>query len=256
MQNRYSGNFLIQTAGHSDSFAISEAFLQRIEQLYPSFRLMDKASSFFFIFDFVKAKYLYVSESIASILGYTAEEWKERGVDFAFSIVHHEDVNRLMACHKTMFDLYYATPIEERKDMRYGYEVRVVSKDGRVVWLLQQGVFLEIDVDGRPVISFDVLSDLTHYKKNNVLTLSLSKADGSSPQVVYFPLQARVSFSKREIEILHMLERTMTSKAIAETLCISQHTVDTHRRNMIKKANVRDTSQLVSFARDNGLINI
>lgn len=254
MPERYTGDFLIGLSGQSDSFTVSDQFLNKLNELYPSFQLLDKSSTFFYLFDFVKAKYLYVSDSISAILGYGAEEWKTKGVDFAFSIVLEDDVDRLKRCHKTLFEIYYATPIDGRKGLRYGFEARVRHKDGRVIWLLQQGVFIEIDEQGRPVVSFDVLSDVTSYKRNNIMTLTISHPENPTPQVLYFPLKGNVNFSSREIELLPLLHQGLTSKEIAAQLKISQHTVDTHRRNMIRKADVRDTAHLLSFAWENGLI--
>jgi len=41
--------------------------------------------------------------------------------------------------------------------------------------------------------------------------------------------------SQREYEIKQLVEQGKTSKEIGEILFISKHTVDTHRRNILKK---------------------
>ncbi|MCT4640100.1 MAG: helix-turn-helix transcriptional regulator [Bacteroidales bacterium] len=51
--------------------------------------------------------------------------------------------------------------------------------------------------------------------------------------------------SKREREIYDMLCRGMSSIQISETLYISKHTVDTHRRRIIKKLNILSTTSLI-----------
>ncbi|MEX0987369.1 MAG: response regulator transcription factor [Bacteroidales bacterium] len=50
--------------------------------------------------------------------------------------------------------------------------------------------------------------------------------------------------SPREREILDLLIQCNTSKEIAEKLFISKNTVDTHRRNMLKKLGLRNTGEL------------
>jgi DNA-binding NarL/FixJ family response regulator len=59
--------------------------------------------------------------------------------------------------------------------------------------------------------------------------------------------------SKREIEIINLIAEELTTQEIAEKLFISPHTVDTHRKNLLAKLNVRNTAGLVKFALQNHL---
>jgi serine phosphatase RsbU (regulator of sigma subunit)/DNA-binding CsgD family transcriptional regulator len=61
-------------------------------------------------------------------------------------------------------------------------------------------------------------------------------------------------FSTRELEILQLLKDGYISKLIADKLFISIHTVDTHRRRMLKKANVSNTTELINFCEQNNFI--
>jgi DNA-binding CsgD family transcriptional regulator len=61
-------------------------------------------------------------------------------------------------------------------------------------------------------------------------------------------------FSTRELEILQLLKDGLISKLIADKLFISIHTVDTHRRRMLKKANVTNTTELINFCELNNFI--
>jgi len=59
-----------------------------------------------------------------------------------------------------------------------------------------------------------------------------------------------VVLSKRENEILSLISTGKTSKQIAEILFIAKTTVDTHRKNMIRKLNLNGASELVKYAVD------
>ena len=61
-------------------------------------------------------------------------------------------------------------------------------------------------------------------------------------------------FSEREIEIIKLIAEYKTSKQIAEKLYISKNTVDTHRRNILEKAGLHKTAELIVFAIENGII--
>ncbi len=59
--------------------------------------------------------------------------------------------------------------------------------------------------------------------------------------------------SARELEIIKHIAQGCTNKEIAIQIDISDRTVETHRRNIIKKLNVKNTAELVSYSLKNGL---
>ncbi|MGQ7720069.1 response regulator transcription factor [Melioribacter sp. OK-6-Me] len=62
--------------------------------------------------------------------------------------------------------------------------------------------------------------------------------------------------SKREYEILRLIAEGMNNKEIGRLLYISEFTVLTHRRNIMRKLNVKSTPQLIIESIRKGLISI
>jgi two-component system response regulator NreC len=58
----------------------------------------------------------------------------------------------------------------------------------------------------------------------------------------------KIILSNREKEILQLIANGKTSKEISKNLCIAKTTVDTHRKNMIRKLNLATGSDLIKFA--------
>jgi two-component system nitrate/nitrite response regulator NarL len=58
--------------------------------------------------------------------------------------------------------------------------------------------------------------------------------------------------TKREQEILRLLAKALTTSEIAEKLFLSTHTIDTHRKNLLSKLNLKNTPALVKYAIENG----
>lgn len=54
--------------------------------------------------------------------------------------------------------------------------------------------------------------------------------------------------SDREIEILTLLSTGLNSKAIANSLYLSEHTIKTHRKNLMRKYNMKSSSELIALA--------
>lgn len=57
----------------------------------------------------------------------------------------------------------------------------------------------------------------------------------------------KLLLSERELEITSLVCKGLTSKEIAEQLNISLHTVETHRKNILKKLNLKKTTALVDY---------
>lgn len=64
-----------------------------------------------------------------------------------------------------------------------------------------------------------------------------------------------VELTEREIDVLKLIVQELTTSEIAEKLFISTHTVETHRKNLISKLNVRNIAGLVKYAMQNGLVD-
>jgi len=64
-----------------------------------------------------------------------------------------------------------------------------------------------------------------------------------------------INLTKREKEILKLITMEYTTPQIAEKLLISYFTVETHRKNLIRKLNVKNVAGLVKIAIQNGLVD-
>jgi DNA-binding NarL/FixJ family response regulator len=64
----------------------------------------------------------------------------------------------------------------------------------------------------------------------------------------------REPLTPRETEVLKLVAEGYTSRQIADTLVISEKTVDRHRSNMLEKLGLHDRVELVRYAIRNGLV--
>lgn len=64
----------------------------------------------------------------------------------------------------------------------------------------------------------------------------------------------RLGLSRREQEVLQLISRGLSSQRIGKTLFISKHTVETHRKNILRKLDFNSSTELVKFAVQNGLV--
>lgn len=67
---------------------------------------------------------------------------------------------------------------------------------------------------------------------------------------------AKKELSAREKEIIVSVVKGMTNKQIAESLCLSTHTVIAHRRNIANKLQINSSSGLTIYAIVNKLVDL
>ena len=66
--------------------------------------------------------------------------------------------------------------------------------------------------------------------------------------------QEEAHLTGREIEIIRLIEKEMTNRQIAETLFLSERTVETHRKNIFRKTNTSSVIGLIKYAYELKLI--
>lgn len=63
----------------------------------------------------------------------------------------------------------------------------------------------------------------------------------------------KFQLTRREVEIIRMIEKELTSKEIGDNLFISEFTVGTHRKNIMRKLDVKNVAGLMKIARQFGI---
>jgi len=85
-------------------------------------------------------------------------------------------------------------------------------------------------------------------KMMQTLLSGQAKDDGSQDGVLIS------SLTKREVEILKLVAQQYSTREIADQLHISESTVETHRKNLMKKVKVKNSVGLAIFALKNEVI--
>jgi DNA-binding NarL/FixJ family response regulator len=122
-----------------------------------------------------------------------------------------------------------------------------------VLWLLEQGVngYLTRECDRDEIIhAIYAIIKGERFFCNKVLNILVErhmikdKEDDCSA----------TNLTIREMDITRLIAEGRTSKEIATHLVISQHTVQTHRKNIMRKLKVNSVSELTLYAVNTGLI--
>lgn len=192
------------------------------------------------------------------ILHVKTEEIIWRNAEWSKLIPSHKDLNQkelaqyLESCiHPDDFDLLAKSTqfFQCQKKNLFGGIIRVKffeEKDWK--WLIGLSRTIKRDTDNTPLYNLAIFMDFTKVtQSNDQLTQALREVLSKSHQKTLKIL------TKREKEILQLLVKGHKNRQIAEELFISRHTVETHRKNLRLKLDVKNTPELISLAKDLGM---
>jgi len=78
----------------------------------------------------------------------------------------------------------------------------------------------------------------------------------NNPKVNTGATTFQTNLTGRELDIIRLIAMEYSGKEIGEELFISQHTVETHRKNLMKKLEVKSSVGLVKYAIKHNLVNL
>ncbi|WP_424962887.1 response regulator transcription factor [Ekhidna sp.] len=82
---------------------------------------------------------------------------------------------------------------------------------------------------------------------NNILDLVVEKPDQEENC-------EPTNLSPREYEVLELITRGKTTAQIAEELHLSIHTINSHRKNILRKLNISSPAELIVYALESGIV--
>lgn len=91
--------------------------------------------------------------------------------------------------------------------------------------------------------------------KNGGTYFNIKEAEEETGDEVFVDVfKKRFQLTKREIEIIRLVCNGASTPELSKKLFIAENTVNTHRRNIMYKLDVKNVAGLIGFARENGLL--
>ncbi len=97
------------------------------------------------------------------------------------------------------------------------------------------------------ILAIKTISNGSSYFAKEISVKILALLEGTERPSASKEPSEKSSLTERELEILELIAEELTNKEIAAILFISPRTVETHRRNLIKKLKVKNTAGLMRF---------
>ncbi|TVR41810.1 MAG: hypothetical protein EA394_04820 [Bacteroidia bacterium] len=202
-------------------------------------KIINSLDAIILILDFNKSNIIYANSRYEKVTGYPATMQADFDTNELISLYHPEDqcyldeaVEYLLGNPEGTFTAFY----------------RFRHAKGHYLWLFSSSqvfrLLPEEDIFEIITVSLDFTRPVKYEKSMKNFVKDRLRGLNS----------AEVSkISKRELEVLKLFVAGFTTRAVAAKLNISHHTVNNHRKNMLKKLGLKNLAALVNFAVESGI---
>jgi hypothetical protein len=197
-------------------------------------------------------RFLYTSKGSLSLIGVDPVELNPTHY---LEVTHPDDIHILEWARIQFFRIEQQIFKAKKGSALFSYPLRMKNLAGEYHKYLGQDYFIYGTVPGPAVYALQIGTVIDWC---DTKTFNSHRYIGNDPSFFRFPdaelLKITSVFSKREFDILKLIESGISSKEIADKLFLSLHTVNTHRSNILKKSGKEKISDLLYELKEQGLI--
>ncbi len=210
---------------------------------------------YYYLIDYRHSPDILMLYADQKALQFHGKERKAFTFNYVVSSLHPDDRIFYSVAEQFMKKFYETMTPAEIVHYKYSYTIRIKDRTGEYKHIQHQSIPLDVDENGALKVAINVHTDVGHITNRSGNHLSIFGLNGRRSFMGIDPFDPEPSsdkstLSNRENEILVLLDKGFTSNDIAKTLKISAHTVNTHRKNMLRKLNASNTAELLFIARE------
>lgn len=223
-----------------------DPFIIRLE------KILQANNQCFIVLDLISLKVHFASLTSQDILGVPVGDFD---VSTLFRLTYPDDLPRKNLARTKLFRNGQELFIRKGGECYMSACFRTKNSNGTYSDLMYQPYLFFSNVVLETVYALMVLTDITGlgYRRS-----AYHYYTGSDPSVFRFPDQELLNigrlFSDRELEIIRYIAAGLNSRQIADKIFLSVNTVNTHRRNILRKTAKANTADLITDLREMGVL--
>lgn len=205
----------------------------------------EQIHSYYFIYDCDVNQVSFINSAFETITNYSAKNFT---VEQLIDSIHPDDQPYFFSCEEKGLEFTNSLSFNDHFQYIQSYSYRIKCKNDQYIWIKQQCQALEVNTQG-------------HLTKTLVIHQRILENDFQRPindfrifdksRNTYLDVENCYNLTKRELEILELIKNGFSSQEIGSQLYTSKYTIDTHRKNILKKTNSTNFLELIkklSFA--------
>ena len=177
-----------------------------------------------------------------------------------FYLIHPDDINFVIEAEQKTIDKILEIGKEYILSLKSNYCFRMKTASGKYELFHHQAIHTRLTSNGDILEAINIHTNIQHLTSKNNYSVLISgigsRNDFHHIETSYkqkLP-DATETLTKREIEVLILIAKGLSSTEIAKTLGLSNHTIIRHRKNIIKKTNTKNSAELIKKCSEWGYI--
>lgn len=207
------------------------------------------------VFDLNKRQVVFYSSNFGELLGYSPADYKETGQLFFYDKIHPEDRLKLHINGASVLKIFNNFSSEEKLSHKVISEYRSLNSQNKYVRLIEQYQVLELDKTGQIWLMIGFVDLSANQEEYNGIKSQFLNFKTGQIIPLDIPQKVKLELTKRETEVLKLVQNGLLSKEISNRLSISLHTVNTHRQRFLEKLGANNSFEAVMFASKFGLLD-
>jgi DNA-binding CsgD family transcriptional regulator len=175
-------------------------------------------------------------------------------------LTHPDDIEFVLLAEENCYAKVVEIGPQYTKSLKSSYCFRMRVADGSYHLFHHQAIVFDVDSQHQILRSLNIHTDIQHLTANNNHIATLmginDRTDFHQIDLSAKPTKhgQKSPLTRRELEILPLIAKGLSSIAIAQRLGISEQTVRVHRKNILKKTRTTNSSSMIKKCIEEGLL--
>lgn len=223
-------------------------------------RIVAVGPFYYYALNFLNLEKVTMEQQNPSLEAFFGIPANEMTLETLMSRIHPDDIPFIKQAENIIVEAIEKFYYKSVLDLKSSYCFRIKNKQGVYKLMLHQMMPIEVDSNGNFAYSINIHTNIEHITTINPRTISLFGFNGMPSFLGIDPYDKHIfdnkenKFTDRETEVLRCLASGYTSKEVSEKLCISEHTVKTHKRNILSKSEGKNMAQVIAESIKQGII--
>lgn len=229
-----------------DSIDVNDPLMLALEQM------MENNNQYFFIADLFQSKILFTSKKSIDLIGIKPSEVNPY---HSIEAAHPDEVCRNIKGWAKLLDLGNTILKNQKDNALLSANMKVRNPKGNYSEILFQCYLFYSEIPHKTVYAIQIHTNIDNFKMRKQ---GYHYYVGNDLSNFKYPddelLKKGNDFTKREFEIIKLIESGMSSEQIADKLFLSHYTINAHRSNILKKTDKAHVSELIYDLSEKGIL--
>lgn len=171
-------------------------------------------------------------------------------------LIHPDDLEFVMEAERMCMDKMKEIGANDYlHELKFSYCFRMKTSKGNYELFHHQSLHTFKDEYGKALQAINIHTNIEHITHQNSYTVLISGINGREDfhQMQWLKHDkvsqtALFTFTKREVEIITYIAKGYSAGKVSDFLNISEETVRTHRKNILRKSGCKNCSELIKMA--------